>query len=64
MATLAPAYAPRRPQETVLYALVKEHLDAFLRHARESYAGPLPTYVVDEFRAYLACDATATSRTA
>jgi hypothetical protein len=34
---------------------VKEHLDSFLQHARESYAGPLPAYVVDEFRAYLGC---------
>ena len=34
---------------------MKEHLEDFLQHARESYAGPLPAYVVDEFRAYLAC---------
>ena len=39
----------------MLYALVKEHLGAFLEHARETYAGPLPKYVVDEFRGYLAC---------
>ena len=25
------------PQEAVLYALVKEHLEDFLQHARESY---------------------------
>jgi len=36
---LAAPYVPRRPQETVLYALVKEHLEDFLQHARESYAG-------------------------
>jgi len=36
-------------------ALVKKHLDAFLQHAGESYAGPLPKYVVDEFRSYLGC---------
>ena len=55
MSRLATPYVPRQPQETILYALVKEHLDAFLQHARESYAGPLPKYVVDEFRSYLAC---------
>jgi len=50
---LSTPHVPRQPQETVLYALVKEHLSAFLQHARESYAGPLPKYVVDEFRSYL-----------
>jgi hypothetical protein len=55
VSALAAPYEPRRPQETVLYGLVKEHLDAFLQHARESYAGPLPKYVVDEFRGYLGC---------
>lgn len=39
----------------MLYALVKEHLGAFLEHAREAYDRPLPKYVVDEFRSYLAC---------
>jgi hypothetical protein len=46
---LAPAYRPRRPTETVLYALVREHLETFLAHARASY-GPLPRYVEAEFR--------------
>jgi hypothetical protein len=52
---LAAPYLPRRPQETVLYWLVKEHLADFLRHAREAYAAPLPKYVENEFRSYLAC---------
>ena len=39
---LAPAYAPRRPHETALYRLVKEHGEEFLRHARETHDGPLP----------------------
>ena len=30
-------YAPRRPTETILYAIVRDHLEAFLAHARESY---------------------------
>jgi hypothetical protein len=55
VAALAPAYRPRRPTETVLYALVREHLETFLEHARESYAAPLPRYVEEEFRGYLRC---------
>jgi hypothetical protein len=39
----------------VLFGLVKEHLEEFLRHAREAYDGPLPRYVESEFRKYLEC---------
>lgn len=53
MARLAPAYSPRRPTETVLYGVVREHLETFLTHARDSYAKPIPKYVEREFRAYL-----------
>jgi hypothetical protein len=52
---LAPAYQPRRPTETVLYRVVRDHLETFLAHARESYEAPLPRYVEQEFRAYLRC---------
>jgi hypothetical protein len=52
---LAPAYLPRRPTETVLYGLVREHLESFLSHAREHYDGGLPPYVESELRAYLKC---------
>lgn len=55
MATLAPAYAPRRPTETVLYGLVRQHLESFLAYAREHYDGGLPRYVENELRSYLAC---------
>ena len=55
VAALAPAYAPRRPTETALYGLVREHLESFLRWARESYDKPLPRYVEHELRAYLRC---------
>jgi hypothetical protein len=30
VAALAPAYLPRRPTETALYALVRDHLETFL----------------------------------
>jgi hypothetical protein len=55
VAALAPAYAPRRPTETVLYGLVRQHLESFLAYAREHYEGGLPRYVEQELRAYLAC---------
>ena len=40
----------------VLYALVKEHLGAFLEHAREAYDRPLPKYVVDERERRFCCE--------
>ena len=55
MPTLAPAYRPRRPTETVLYAVVRRHLETFLAHARETYDAPLPPYVERELRGYLRC---------
>jgi len=55
VASLAPAYQPRRPHETALYRLVKEHGDEFLGHARDAYDGPLPRYVEKELRGYLRC---------
>ncbi len=55
MARLAPAYAPRRPTETVLYGVVRSHLETFLAHVRETYENPLPRYVEKEFRSYLKC---------
>jgi len=53
VAALAPAYRPRRPTETVLYRVVREHLETFLEHARETYDAPLPRYVEQELRGYL-----------
>jgi hypothetical protein len=55
VAALAPAYAPRRPTETVLYSLVRQHLESFLAHARENYDGGLPHYVERELRGFLKC---------
>jgi hypothetical protein len=51
----APRYVPRRPQDTALHRLVREHLATFLEHARTTYAAPLPRYVVEAFERYLAC---------
>jgi hypothetical protein len=47
---VAPAhYVPRRPHDTVLYGIVREHLASFLAHTERAYAAPLPKYVVDTF---------------
>lgn len=55
VAVLAHPYTPRRPTETVLYAVVRDHLETFLRFTRETYEKPLPRYVENELRAYLKC---------
>jgi len=55
VAALAPAYRPRRPTETVLYAVARDHLETFLAHARDTYSAPLPRYVEEELRGYLRC---------
>jgi hypothetical protein len=52
---LPSGYVPRRPTETVLFALVRDHLGGFLAHARETYDRGLPRYVEQAFRAYLEC---------
>ena len=38
-------YKRREPEKTVLFGIVSQHLDAFLRHTRETYARPIPKYV-------------------
>lgn len=55
MGRLAAAYIPRRPTETALYALVRDHLETFVAFARERYERGLPRYGEDELRAYLKC---------
>lgn len=55
MGALGPAYRPRRPTETVLYAVVRDWLETFLAHARETYESPIPRYVEQELRGYLRC---------
>lgn len=46
---------PRRPHETVLYELVREHYESFLAYTQATYRAPLPNYVTDAFERYLAC---------
>jgi hypothetical protein len=49
------SYTPRRPHDTVLHRLVREHYATFVAHAEATYAAPLPRYVTDAFERYLAC---------
>jgi hypothetical protein len=51
VAAAAPAYCPRRATETVLYAVVRDHLQTFLAHTRETYE---PRYAELELRGYVA----------
>jgi Transposase zinc-binding domain/Putative transposase len=48
-------YVPRRPEQTVLHRVVREHLASFERLMLEQYGRPLPRYVSEELRRYLDC---------
>ena len=49
-------YERRRPEETTLYQLVQEHLETFLAQVeKETGAGLPPTFVKNEFEAFLEC---------
>ncbi len=48
-------YVPRQPEDTILYRIVHDQLDAFIALAEERYQRPLPRYVIKAFRAYLQC---------
>ncbi len=49
------AYQRHEPEKTVLYQIVSEHLETFLREVHDHYDKPLPKYVEKELRDYLAC---------
>jgi hypothetical protein len=49
-------YVRRRPEDTVLHRLVREHLETFLAEARLRGGGEgLPIFVEREFREFLSC---------
>jgi len=48
-------YAPRQPQETALWKIVRDHLGDFFRYVREHYAAPIPNYVKQALSQYLKC---------
>ena len=49
------AYTRRRPEDTVLHRLVREHYATFVAHTEATYAAPVPRYVTEAFERYLAC---------
>ena len=55
MRAASTSYTPRKPHDTALYRIVREHLATFVAHTEATYAAPLPRYVVDAFERYIAC---------
>jgi hypothetical protein len=49
------SYQRHRPEETVLYKIIQEDLETFLRLVHEECGRPLPGFVEKEFREYLKC---------
>lgn len=50
-------YRRRRPERTVLYQVVQDHLESWLARRGEAQgeAGGVPRWVEGEFRRFLAC---------
>jgi hypothetical protein len=48
-------YERRRPEETILHHLVREHLATFLAQVQARVGTGLPGFVKDEFEAFLEC---------
>ena len=53
---LSTDYRPRRPQEGVVYQVVREHYETFRVEAAARCDGdPLPRFIDEEFRSFLCC---------
>ena len=48
-------YERHRPEETTLYRLVQEHVEAFFAQVETETGSGLPSFVKDEFEAFLEC---------
>jgi ribosomal protein S27E len=48
-------YQRHRPEDSVLYKIIQENLETFLRQAQIETGYPLPEFVEREFREYLKC---------
>ena len=48
-------YELRRPEETILYRLVQEHIETFLAQVEAESGAALPEFVKAEFDAFLQC---------
>ena len=56
MARASESYRPRRPGQSVLYRVVRDHLETFCVQSATLRGGEgLPRFVEEEFRAYLRC---------
>jgi hypothetical protein len=56
VALVQPAYRPRDAEHTVLHAVIREHLEDFLREAEARGEGAgLPQFIQREFREFLTC---------
>jgi hypothetical protein len=49
------SYERHKPEQTVLYKIVQESLETFLKLVHEECGRPLPDFVEKEFRDYLKC---------
>ena len=49
------AYRRREPEKTVLYTIVRDHLETFLEDARRRDGDGYPAFLEREFRRYLHC---------
>ncbi len=49
------SYERRRPEETVLYQLVQEHVETFFAQVEAETGAALPEFVKEEFDAFLEC---------
>ncbi len=49
------SYQRRRPEETVLYQLVAEHVETFFAQVEAETGADLPDFVKAEFEAFLEC---------
>ena len=56
-------YLRRRPENTTLHRIVREHLETYLAQAEEAdpMGDGVPTHVENEFRSYLRCGMTSAS---
>jgi len=48
-------YQPRDTEHSVLHAVIREHLEPFLREVSDRGDGGLPRFVEQEFREFLTC---------
>ena len=54
-AASSPHYERRRPEQTPLYRLVRQHYESFAAEVDNAGGAGLPQFVKDEFAAYLDC---------